>query len=140
VPPGGPIEAPLLDVVETPGSRILRANLMARPGAVEPPPGYHAHHIIPEKQFGPGLDWMRARLERASSGINEAENGVFLAGSKSTTNPELTRLHNSYMHAGPSREYAYTLTLRLADLEGEEFLAEVEKIGKEIEEGEFKIL
>jgi hypothetical protein len=107
---------------------------------VEPPPGYHAHHIIPEKEFGPGLDWMRERLRRAGSGINQADNGAFLAGSKATANPELTRLHNSYIHAGPSKEYAYTLTRRLANRHGAEFLAEVEKIGKEMAEGKFKTL
>jgi hypothetical protein len=136
--PGKP--PPLREIVETPASQALRASLIERAGGVEPPPGYHAHHIIPEKEFGPGLDWMRERLRRAGSGINQADNGAFLAGSKATANPELTRLHNSYIHAGPSKEYAYTLTRRLANRHGAEFLAEVEKIGKEMAEGKFKTL
>jgi len=136
VHPGKP--PPLSEFVETPGSSVLRASLIERAG--EPPPGYHAHHIIPEKQFGPGLDWLRDRLANAGSGINKANNGVFLAGSKSTANPELTRLHNSYIHAGSSNEYAYTLTRRLADKQGAEFLTEVEKIGEEMAKGKFNIL
>lgn len=132
-------ETPLREFVETRGSKVLRASLIERAGGVEPHPGYHAHHIIPEKQFD-GLEWMRERLRDAGSGINEADNGVFLAGSKSTANPDLTRLHNSYMHAGPSKEYAYTLTRRLANLHKKEFLDEVLAIGKEMADGEFHIL
>jgi hypothetical protein len=134
------LEKPIRDIVETPGSRALRASLIERAGGVEPPPGYHAHHIVPEKEFGPGLDWMRERLRDADSGLNKADNGVFLAGSRSTANPELTRLHNSYIHAGPSIEYAYTLTRRLADKHGAEFLTEVEKIGEEMAGASFRTL
>jgi hypothetical protein len=126
------------EIVETPGSEVLRANLIKR-FSVEPPPGYHAHHIIPEKQFGSGLNWMRKQLGRAGSGINEADNGVFLAGSKSTANPDLTRLHNSYIHAGTQKEYAYTLTRRLADLHGAKFLKELKTIAEEMSTGKFKI-
>jgi hypothetical protein len=132
---------PVREIVETPGSEVLRANLVKRLGE-EPPPGYHAHHIIPEKQFGPGLDWMRKRFGK---NINDADNGVFLAGrgglgrvAGPTANPELTRLHNSYIHAGSSKEYAYTLTRRLSDLHGEQFLNEVRKIGEEMSNGTFK--
>ena len=134
------IELPLADFVETPGSKVLGQALIDRAGGVRPPRGYHAHHIIPEREFGRGMDWARDRLELAGSGINEAENGVFLAGSKSTANPELTRLHNSYMHAGPSNEYAYTLTRRLADKFGFVFLEEVEAIGREMANAEFRTL
>lgn len=130
------------EIVETPGSEVLRANLIKRLGE-EPPPGYHAHHIIPEKQFGPGLDWMRKRLGKD---IHDADNGVFLAGrgglgrvAGPTANPELTRLHNSYIHAGPRKEYAYTLTRRLSNLHGEQFVKEVRKIGEEMSNGTFKI-
>ena len=125
------------EIVETPGNEALRASLIKRLGE-EPPPGYHAHHIIPEKQFTPGLNWMRERLRKAGSGINDADNGVFLAGSKSTANPELTRLHNSYMHAGRQNEIAYTLTRRLGDLEGAKFLKELRTIGEEMANGKFK--
>ncbi|WP_199510935.1 AHH domain-containing protein [Nucisporomicrobium flavum] len=135
--PGNP--PPLAQFVETPGSVALRGSML-RAGHEHPPPGYHAHHIIPEREFGPGLDWMRERLRSAGSGINEAENGVFLAGSRATANPELTRLHNSYLHAGPQAEYAYTLTRRLGDLHGPEFLAEVRRIAQEMAEGEFRTL
>jgi hypothetical protein len=135
--PGRP---PRLDqIVETPGSVALRASML-RAGVAPPPPGYHAHHIIPEREFGPGLDWMRERLIAAGSGINEAENGVFLAASRTTENPELTRLHNSYLHAGPQVEYAYTLTRRLGDLHGAEFIAEVRKIAQEMAESKFRTL
>lgn len=128
----------LREIVATPGNEALRANLVKRLGEA-PPPGYHAHHIIPEKQFGTGLDWMRERLRKAGSGINEADNGVFLAGSKATANPDLTRLHNSYIHAGRSKEYAYTLTRRLGDLHGAGFLKELRNIGEEMRTGKFKI-
>ncbi|SDM01823.1 AHH domain-containing protein [Nonomuraea jiangxiensis] len=133
------VERPLRDVVETPGSRALRASLIARDG-VPPPPGSHAHHIVPENDFRPGLDWLRDRLSDAGCGINEAGNGVFLAGSRSTANPELTRLHNSYIHAGETKEYAYTLTRRLDGLQGDALLEEIETIGGEMAEGKFKIL
>jgi hypothetical protein len=136
--PGKP--PPLSEIVETPGSRVLRAQLIKRADGAEPPPGYHAHHIIPEKEYGPGLDWLRERLRAANSGINEADNGVFLAGSKATPNPELTRLHLSYIHAGPSREYAYTLTRRLADKHGVEFITELNKIAHEMSDSSFDIL
>jgi hypothetical protein len=133
------------EIVETPGNEALRASLVKRLGQ-EPPPGYHAHHIIPETQFGEGLNWMRKRLRKAGSDINEADNGVFLAGrggagriAGATPNPELTRLHNSYIHAGTQKEYAYTLTKRLGDLEGGAFLKEVRKIGEEMANGTFKI-
>ncbi|GHE97771.1 AHH domain-containing protein [Streptomyces fumanus] len=136
--PGG-LEKPLRDVVETPGSRALRRSLVARDGA-EPPEGYHAHHIVPEKDFSPGLDWLRNRLAEAGCGIDEAGNGVFLAGSRSTANPELTLLHNSYIHAGRTKEYAYTLTFRLSHLRGDALLREVEAIGEEMRCGGFKIM
>ena len=130
------------EIVETPGSEVLRANLIKRLGE-EPPPGYHAHHIIPEKQFSPGLDWLRKRFGK---NIHDADNGAFLAGrgglgrvAGPTANPELTRLHNSYIHAGPSREYAYTLTRRLSNRVGEQFFKEVRKIGEEMSNGTFKI-
>ena len=130
------------EIVETPGSEVLRANLVKRLGE-EPPPGYHAHHIIPEKQFSSGVDWMRKRFGK---NINDADNGVFLAGrgglgrvAGPTANPELTRLHNSYIHAGSSKEYAYTLTRRLSNLHGEQFLREVRKIGEEMSNGSFRI-
>jgi hypothetical protein len=135
--PGKP--PPLTQFVETPGSVALRGSML-KAGHPPPPPGYHAHHIIPEREFGPGLDWMRDRLRNAGSGINEAENGVFLAGSRATANPELTRLHNSYLHAGPQAEYAYTLTRRLGELHGQEFIAEVRKIAEEMAEGRFRTL
>ncbi|MEV5043495.1 AHH domain-containing protein [Streptomyces griseoincarnatus] len=135
----GELEKPLRDVVETPGSRALRKSLVARDGE-EPPDGYHAHHIVPEKDFSPGLDWLRNRLAEAGCGINEAGNGVFLAGSRYTANPELTRLHLSYIHAGKSKEYAYTLTFRLGRLRGGALLREVEAIGEEMRCGEFKIM
>ncbi|MEU9336568.1 AHH domain-containing protein [Streptomyces sp. NPDC048290] len=133
------LEKPLRDVVETPGSRALRKSLIARDGQ-EPPDGYHAHHIVPEKDYSPGLDWLRNRLAEAGCGIDEAGNGVFLAGSRYTANPELTRLHLSYIHAGRSKEYAYTLTFRLGRLRGGALLREVEAIGEEMRGGEFKIM
>ncbi len=119
-------------------SRTLRASLEEKLGEL-PPRGYHAHHIIPDKQFGEALNWMRNRLRAARVAINDAENGVFLAGSKSTANPELTRLHNSYIHAGATKEYAYTLTRRLADKQGAAFVQEVEAIGEEMRTGRFEI-
>lgn len=131
-------EMPLRDVVETPGSRALRSSLIARDGV--PPPYYHAHHIVPENDFRPGLDWLRDRLSDAGCGINEAGNGVFLAGSRNAANPELTRLHNSYVHAGVTKEYAYTLTRRLGGLQGDAFLEEVEAIGREMAQGKFNML
>lgn len=136
VHPGKPPR--IREIVETPGSEALRASLVKHLGE-EPPPGYHAHHIIPEKQFGEGLEWLRERLRRAGSNINEADNGVFLAGSKSTANPDLTRLHNSYVHAGSTKEYAYTLTRRLSGKHGAKFLEELRKIGDEMRTGRFKI-
>jgi len=126
------------EIVATPGSTVLGANLIER-DKVLPPRGYHAHHIIPEKQFAEGVDWMRTRLEKAGSDIHRADNGVFLAGSRSTANPELTRLHNSYMHAGPSKEYAYTLTRRLGNLHGHKFLEELHNIAEEMRTGRFKM-
>ncbi len=122
---------------ETPPSTALGRNLAARHG--EPPPGYHAHHIVPDRAFGSRFDWIRKRLRAASRGINSADNGVFLAGSRSTANPELTRLHNSYVHAGTTKEYAYTLTRRLGDLHGEAFVDEVRRIADEMTGGTFKI-
>ena len=133
------------EIVETPGSKVLRANLIKR-FKEEPPPDYHAHHIIPEKQFGEGLDWMRERLRKAGSDIHEADNGAFLAARGgtgrvrgATPNPELTQLHNSYIHAGPSKEYAYTLTRRLGNLHGSKFLDELRNIAEEMQTGRFKI-
>jgi hypothetical protein len=84
------------------------------------------------------MEWARSRLEAAGSGVGHADNGAWLAGSKSTANPELTRLHNSYIHAGNQKEYAYTLTKRLGQKEGEAFLDEVKAIGREMEEGLFR--
>ena len=133
------LEAPLVDVVEAPGSRALRKSLVARDGEL-PAPGYHAHHIVPEKDFSPGLDWLREALAQAGCGINEAGNGVFLAGSRVTANPELTRLHLSYIHAGTRKEYAYTLTRRLYGKSGAALLKEIETIGHEMRAGDFEIL
>ena len=48
-------------------------------------------------------------------------------------------LHQSYIHAGPSKEYAYTLTRRLSGLHGNEFIAELRNIAKEMSNGKFKI-
>ncbi|MFJ5695999.1 hypothetical protein ACIP9X_19400 [Arthrobacter sp. NPDC093125] len=135
------LEEPLRDVVETAGSKALRASLIARDGL--PSPGSHAHHIVPENDFQPGLDWLRERLAQAGCGINEASNGVFLAGSWKTANPELTRLHLSYIHAGKKKEYAYTLTRRLYGKRGAALVEEIEKIGREMAGTEaemFKIL
>ena len=133
----------LSEIVETSGSTALRASLIKRLGE-EPPPGYHAHHIIPEKEFGDGLAWLRERL-LALTGINEADNGVFLAGRGgvgrylgATPNPELTNLHISYIHAGSTKEYAYTLTRRLVDKHGGELLEEVRAIANEMRSGHFK--
>jgi hypothetical protein len=64
--------------------------------------------------------------------MNEAGNGVFLAGSKSTANPELTRLHNSYVHAGKTKDYAYTLIYRFSRKRGAALLKEVAAIGEEM--------
>jgi len=121
------------------GSAALRANMLAE-GELDPPKGYHAHHIVPEKEFGEGLDWLRTRLEDAGASINSRANGVFLAGSRSTANPELTQLHNSYIHAGKQVEYAYTLTVRLGHLEGGALLAEIAKIKSEMATGHFKTI
>ncbi len=128
---------PLNQFKETPGSKILGAEMIAN-GRKQTAVGYHAHHIIPENQFGEGMNWARERLEDAGSGVNKAQNGAWLAGSKSTANPELTILHNSYIHAGKQVEYAYTLTKRLSDKTGKAFLLELEKIGREMENGLFK--
>ena len=125
------------EIVETPASRVLRAALIARDGEA-PLPGYHAHHIIPDREFGEGLDWMRDRLEDAGASINAADNGVFLAAHRNTANPELTQLHNSYIHAGKQKEYAYTLTCRLHDKRGAAFLGEVRKIAREMADGKFR--
>lgn len=133
------LELPLRDVAETPGSRALRASLIARDGVL-PPDGSHAHHIVPEKDFGTGLDWLRNRLANAGCGINEASNGVFLAGSRFTANPELTLLHLSYIHAGVRKEMAYTLTRLFEGKTGAELVEAVEKAGKLMAEGEFEIL
>jgi len=138
--PGRPPK--ISEIVETPGSKILRANLIKRYGE-QPPEGYAAHHIIPEREFAEGLDWMRRRFGK---NINDADNGVFLAAVGSaapkkapTPNPDLTVLHQSYIHAGPSKEYAYTLTRRLSGLHGNEFIAELRNIAKEMSNGKFKI-
>jgi hypothetical protein len=135
--PGEP--PPISEFGEADANEVLRAQLIKRAGGAKPPPGYAAHHIIPDKEYGPGLDWLRERLRAAGRDINDADNGVFLAGSKATPNPELTRLHNSYIHAGPQREYAYTLTRRLFGKHGADFITELNKIAHEMSNSTFDI-
>ncbi|MFL5493807.1 MAG: DUF4157 domain-containing protein, partial [Gemmatimonadales bacterium] len=126
------------EIRPTPGNEALRASMLKE--GPPPPPGYHAHHIIPDKEFGESMEWLRERLRAADGNINGAENGVWLAGSRSTANPELTRLHNSYIHAGKQAEYAYTLTARLGDKEGAALLEELDAIRAEMAGGSFKTL
>ena len=132
-------ERPPRETAAAEPSEALRRSLIEIYGD-EPPDGYHAHHIIPANEFGESMDWLRERLEDAGVGINDAENGVFLAASAKTGNPDRTQLHNSYIHAGRRKEYAYTLTARLGDKHDADLLDELRMIAREMATGRFHML
>jgi hypothetical protein len=113
-------------------SAMLGANLGPPPGQ-----GYHAHHIIPANEGGEGFDWLRTKLADHGIDINDADNGVWLAGGRGR-NVEGGIPHTTYLHAGNRNDYLYTLTERLGDLEGPAFVKELASIQRELATGDFQ--
>jgi hypothetical protein len=61
-------------------SEVLGGNLGAT-GDAKPEEGYEAHHIVPTRAGGKGMQDVRDKLDRLGINGNEAANGVWLPGS-----------------------------------------------------------
>lgn len=95
-------------------------------------PGHHAHHIVPEGM--PGAENARAILERADIGINDAPNGVWLAGTPQVGNPTGGAVHSS-IH---TPRYIEELTQRLTEAERTGTIPQtLEAIRRDIAAGNF---
>jgi A nuclease family of the HNH/ENDO VII superfamily with conserved AHH len=70
---------------------ILAANLTRELGTR--PPGHHAHHIVPKGMAEAESAW--DILEWSHIGINDAENGVWLARDYGTPNPLTGEIHST---------------------------------------------
>ena len=132
---GSRLDRPLRDpsTAAREASEVLGGNLGPPPS----PEGYHAHHIIPESEGGEGLEWLRDKLRDADININDADNGVWLIGESGGLNVSGATPHTTYLHAGNRNDYLFTLTERLGQLDGPEFVRELERIKAELADGKF---
>lgn len=105
-----------------------------------PAPGHHAHHVTPFRQLAEEMDWLHQRMAGSEMFQNTAEVGVWLPGTTRTPNVSGAVPHLSYVHAGRgvARDYAYTLTVELFELEGPAFMRRYGELMEQLSNGTFR--
>ncbi|WP_262494804.1 RHS repeat-associated core domain-containing protein [Flavobacterium columnare] len=116
---------------------ILRAN-MIRDGIDTPNYSNSAHHIVMSNSTDPNMISLRSQMTNIGIDINDSSNGVFLPTSSKVKNDFNLDAHaHSRVH---TNEYKKNVFERLKDItDPDKFKNELEKIGKELSEGTFKI-
>ena len=117
-------------------------NALKEDGFPMPAHGHHAHHVTPFRQLAEEMDWLHTRMEIEDIPQNTGMVGEWLPGTSHTPNVSGATPHLSNIHAGKGvvRDYAYTLTSRLYDKTGPEFVNEYAKIIDEIGSSDFRHL
>ncbi|GEM53936.1 RHS repeat-associated core domain-containing protein [Flavobacterium branchiophilum] len=116
---------------------ILRSN-MIRDGVDVPNYGNSAHHIVMSNSTDANMIALRTKMTNMGIDINNSSNGIFLPSSSKVKNDFNLDAHaHSRVH---TKEYKKNVFERLKDItDVDKFKNELEKIGKELSEGTFKI-
>jgi len=132
-------QIPMRDFHEASPSEAL-GNSLAEEGFPMPAPGHHAHHVTPFRQLAEEMDWLHERMARSDMFQNTGEVGVWLPGTTRTPNVTGATPHLSFVHAGEgvARDYAYTLTVELFELEGPAFMRRYGEIMEQLGNGSFR--
>ncbi len=132
-------QIPMREFGEASPSGALGSSL-AEEGFPMPAPGHHAHHVTPFRQLAEEMDWLHQRMAGSEMFQNTAEVGVWLPGTTRTPNVSGAVPHLSYVHAGRgvARDYAYTLTVELFELEGPAFMRRYGELMEQLSNGTFR--